>query len=214
MSDTRHDGGGHEHGPVAHAWEVLVARAREGRTISYGEMANTLLLSPQSSEFTESLNELSRTEEAAGRGLLSVLVIRQRQGTPGAGFFDLARELGRQFTNEKVFYLEESERVIAQWQGRRAEELDVLHNHVVEGLERLYFDSGAEETTETDGGPDATDANALSEEDHSLRVPLRRIRKGFSEIAIGVVEGGRTASLRVTRRLKRFRKTRRNRADQ
>ncbi len=139
MSGAQNDGGGNDHGSLARAWEILVARAREGRTISYGEMATALVLSPQSGQFTEILNELSRTEETAGRGLLGVLVVRKRQGTPGAAFFNLAREVGRRFDNERIFYLEESERVIAHWQGRPADELDILHDHVVEELERLYY---------------------------------------------------------------------------
>ena len=138
MSGAQIDVGDHDHGVLVRAWEILVARAREGRTISYGEMATAMVLSPQSSQFTEALNELSRSEEEAGRGLLGVLVVRKRQGTPGAAFFNLARELGRKFENEKVFYLEESERVTAHWQGRPAEELDILHDHVVKELERLY----------------------------------------------------------------------------
>ena len=138
MSGAQIDVGDHDHGVLVRAWEILVARAREGRTISYGEMATAMVLSPQSSKFTEALNELSRSEEEAGRGLLGVLVVRKRQGTPGAAFFNLARELGRKFENENVFYLEESERVTAHWQGRPAEELDILHDHVVKELERLY----------------------------------------------------------------------------
>lgn len=153
MSGAQNDGGGRDHGALARAWEVLVARAREGRTISYGEMATALVLSPQSGQFTETLNELSRTEEAAGRGLLGVLVVRKRQGTPGAAFFNLARELGRQFENEKIFYLEESERVVAQWQGRPAEELDILHDVVIKQLERLYYSSDDKGFTASDSTP-------------------------------------------------------------
>ena len=153
MSGARADERGQHVGALARAWEILVARAREGRTISYGEMATALVLSPQSGQFTETLNELSRTEEAAGRGLLGVLVVRKRQGTPGAAFFNLARELGRKFDNERIFYLEESERVVAQWQGRPAEELDILHDHVVEELERLYYSSGDPEPAASGSTP-------------------------------------------------------------
>ena len=44
---------GHTIGLLARAWEILVARAREGRTITYGEMATAMLLSPQSTQFTD-----------------------------------------------------------------------------------------------------------------------------------------------------------------
>lgn len=147
--------------------DILIARAREGRTISYGELATATRLSPQSTQFNAALNGVSRSEEAAGRGLLSVLVVRQRQETPGAGFFTLARELGRQFSNERVFYLEESERVIAQWQGRPAEELDLLDDHVVEELSRFYSSDDYEHTASS-GAP-------TSEKDNSLQALVRGV---------------------------------------
>ena len=141
MTDMSTDSADESEGRIealARAWDILVDRAREGRTITYGEMATALRLSPQSSNFTSILSEVSRSEVAAGRGMLSVLVVRQRQGLPGVGFFNLAREVGRKFENESLFFLEESERVIAHWQGRAAEELDVLHDDVVKDLERIY----------------------------------------------------------------------------
>ena len=175
MSGAQLDGGGHDHGVLARAWEILVARAREGRTISYGEMATAMVLSPQSSQFTEALNELSRAEEEAGRGLLGVLVVRKRQGTPGTAFFNLARELGRQFENEKLFYLEESERVTAHWQGRPAEELDLLHDDVVEELERLYSSDDHEHA--------ASGGTPTSEKDN----PFRAFALGLARIVKKII---------------------------
>ena len=172
MSGAREDGGGHEHGALARAWEILVARAREGRTISYGEMATALVLSPQSGQFTETLNQLSRAEEAAGRGLLGVLVVRKRQGTPGAAFFNLARELGRKFENEKIFYLEESERVTAHWQGRPAEELDILHDAVIKELEHFYA-SDDHEHTASGGAPPRERGTPSPEKGNPFRAFIR-----------------------------------------
>ncbi len=177
MSGAQKDGGGRDHGTLARAWEVLVARAREGRTITYGEMATALVLSPQSSQFTELLNELSRAEEAAGRGLLSVLVVRKRQGTPGMGFFNLARELGRKFENEKVFYLEESERVVAQWQGRPAEELDILHDAVIKELERLYFSSHDEGSASSGGTPTRKSGVSAPEKGNPFQAFIRGVAR-------------------------------------
>ncbi len=175
MSVARADEGGQAVGALARAWEILVARAREGRTISYGEMATALVLSPQSGQFTETLNELSRTEEAAGRGLLGVLVVRKRQGTPGAAFFNLARELGRKFENEKVFYLEESERVTAHWQGRPAEELDILHDAVIKELERLYFSSHDEGSASSGGTPTRKSGTSSPDDDNPFRALMRSL---------------------------------------
>ncbi len=177
MGVARADEGGQAVEALARAWEILVARAREGRTISYGEMATALVLSPQSSQFTEMLNELSRAEEAAGRGLLSVLVVRKRQGTPGVSFFRLARELGRTFENEKVFYLEESERVTAHWQGRPAEELDILHDAVIKELERLYFSAHDEESAASRGAPTREGGTQTSEKGNPLRAFIRGLAR-------------------------------------
>ena len=151
-ADRTTDESGQMVGALTRAWEILVERAREGKTISYGEMATAMVLSPQSGQFTDALNEIARSEEEAGRGLLSVLVVRKRQGTPGAGFFDFAREMGRKFENEKVFFLEESERVIAHWQGRAVDEMDLLQEDVVAELQRLYE---AEVSGETNVQPTA-----------------------------------------------------------
>ena len=200
MSDARTGDEGNRITALARAWEILVQRAREGRTISYGEMAAAMVLSPQSGEFTETIKELSRSEEAAGRGLLGVIVVRKRQATPGASFFDLARELGRQFTNEKVFFLEESERVFAQWQGRPAEELDVLHDHIIEELEQFYF-ATHEGEADRPQEPSAT-ASAARRSSSPASAPtslLGRVTWGVGWVAAGFVSVIRAAFRRDTR---------------
>ena len=113
--------GGRQDDLQARARDILIERARAGETASYAEMAAALDLSPQSPRVTETLNEVSRSEDAAGRGMLSVLVVRGRQGTPGSGFYTLARELGREFDDEEQFFNEERARVNAHWQGQQEE---------------------------------------------------------------------------------------------
>ena len=181
--------GGHTIGLLAHAWEILVARAREGRTITYGEMATAMLLSPQSAQFTDTLNELSRSENAAGRGLLSVLVIRQREGTPGIGFFRLARELGHQFDDEEQFFREEVERVTAHWQERPEQPTDTQASSD-------EAESSDDSQGDSDYQPMDLDENeeddAMLEEDRAS--PIYRITHGVVEAGGGVKDGAAQVS--------------------
>ena len=67
------------------------------------------------------LGETSTDEDAAGRGLLTAVVVRKEDGRPGRGFFDkLARDRGRVFPDTEsgrdCFWIEELERVYSSWQ--------------------------------------------------------------------------------------------------
>ena len=181
--------GGQGDGLLAQAREILVARAREGRTITYGEMATAMLLSPQSAQFTDTLDELSRSENAAGRGLLSVLVIRQREGTPGIGFFRLARELGHQFDDEEQFFREEVERVTARWQERPEQPTDT--------------EASSDEAESTDGSQEDSDYEPMdldeNEGDDAMLEeekvsPIHRIAHGVAEAGGGVKDGAAQVS--------------------
>ena len=190
---------GHTIGLLARAWEILVARAREGRTITYGEMATAMLLSPQSTQFTDTLNELSRSENAAGRGLLSVLVTRQREGTPGISFFRLARELGHQFDDEEQFFREEVERVTARWQERPEQPT----NTVALSAEAESSD-GSQEGSDykpMDLDEDEEDDRLLEEEKTS---PIYRIAHGVVEAGGGVKDGATQVGGRLMVQGRRF----------
>jgi hypothetical protein len=191
--------GGHIIGLLARAWEILVERAREGQTITYGELATAMLLSPQSAQFTDTLNELSRSENAAGRGLLSVLVIRQREGTPGVGFFRLAQELGRQFDDEEQFFREEVERVTAHWQERPEQPTDTETS----SDEAEPSDDSQEESDyePMDLGGDEED-DGLSEAEKASS--LNRIMHGVAEAAGSVKDGATQVSGRLMLQGRRF----------
>lgn len=98
---------------------TLIARAREGRTISYSELisqVHTVRLSPDASALAAMLGEISEAEDAQGRGMLSVLVVhRDGDMRPGLGFFELARKLGRDTSDTDRFWLEELKRVTDSW---------------------------------------------------------------------------------------------------
>ena len=66
---------------------------------------------------TAKVGTLASDEEAAGRGLLSVLVIHKRgDQQPGNGFYRLAKYWGRKIPDPTKFWVEEFKRVWAYWQ--------------------------------------------------------------------------------------------------
>lgn len=78
-------------------------------------------LEPYGEPLAKMLGEISTDEDAAGRGLLTAVVVRKEDGRPGRGFFDkLARDRGRVFPDTESgrdrFWIEELERVYSSWQ--------------------------------------------------------------------------------------------------
>ena len=71
---------------------LLVEIAARGDTISYDDVRSELGLS---GDIVPLLRELSVDEDDAGRGLLSAVVVRPDTGRPGAGWFRLAADRGR-----------------------------------------------------------------------------------------------------------------------
>jgi len=66
--------------------------------ISYSDLTRkirSIPFGPHDYAFHFLLYEISKEEDAAGRGMVSALVVHQEDGLPGQGFFDLAKELGR-----------------------------------------------------------------------------------------------------------------------
>lgn len=61
------------------------------------------------------LDEISREENLAGRGMLTAVVVRKSNGQPGKGFFRLAKQLGRNTSCEATFWIEELKMVHKSW---------------------------------------------------------------------------------------------------
>jgi hypothetical protein len=62
------------------------------------------------------LGEISREEDAAGRGMLTVIVVHKHgDQRPGFGFFELAEELGRDTSDNDECWIEEFKKVCAFW---------------------------------------------------------------------------------------------------
>jgi hypothetical protein len=111
-------------GDIAALRAHLTALARRRATTTYREAARALGLRPPHTihRVAAALEALMRADHAAGRPLLSALVLsRARDGLPAPGFFALARELGRYDGPDdagpaaRAFHLGELERAWAEW---------------------------------------------------------------------------------------------------
>lgn len=78
---------------------ILAARAKLRGMIPYSDLVaqvKTIKLEPDSFALAAMLGEISEAEDAAGRGMLTVIVVHKHGDMqPGPGFFDLAKRLGR-----------------------------------------------------------------------------------------------------------------------
>lgn len=96
---------------------VLIAGAREERTISYTELTgkvHTIHFSPDDNAFHHMLDDISREEDAAGRGMLSVIVVhKEGDKRPGPRFFKLAKKLERDTSDREKCWIDEFNRVYA-----------------------------------------------------------------------------------------------------
>jgi hypothetical protein len=118
-----------EHGFRAAVWElakaegkaVLAKCARDKKMISYTDFMYQIrsisFETPYDSRLPQFLAEISMEEAKAGRGMMTALVIRKNDDQrPGAGFFELAERLGYDVSDPEKFWIEEVNRVFASWQ--------------------------------------------------------------------------------------------------
>jgi hypothetical protein len=78
---------------------AMIKRAKLGGTMTYTDLCD-----PRLAHF---LGEISTEEDAAGRGMLTAVVVHKHDRWPGAGFFELAQSLGRRVSDpEKVWIAE------------------------------------------------------------------------------------------------------------
>jgi hypothetical protein len=97
------------------ALSVLKRIASKGEVITYSELARQITVvdvPPNSDVLALMLDEISRAEDQAGRGMLSAVVIHKNDDyLPGEGFFKLAAVLGRAASDKVAFHAEELKRV-------------------------------------------------------------------------------------------------------
>lgn len=107
------------------AASILRSRAKlTDPTITYSDLGlnlRPLSFEPDSRAFHQMLGEISSEEDAAGRGLLSVLVVHKGgDQMPGEGFFELAASRGRDTSDRVQVWITEFNRVVAYWKSHPA----------------------------------------------------------------------------------------------
>jgi len=105
--------------------DMLIEAARQRNVLYYAEVGQILNLDMGNphhrQEIGRILGEISTEEHNNGRPLLSAVVVHQENQRPGQGFFNLARELGIQGSDEddETFYTNELNRVFNEWTDAR-----------------------------------------------------------------------------------------------
>jgi hypothetical protein len=107
----------------AEARAIMVDRARLRGMISYSDLVasiGTLRMEPHDPRLFHLLGQISSEEDAAGRGMLTVIVVHKNGDMqPGPGFFELAEHLGRDTTDILKCWVDELHRVHAVWERKR-----------------------------------------------------------------------------------------------
>ena len=92
--------------------------ARRGM-IAYSELSKkltTIAIAPFGLPMSEMLGEIAEEEDAAGRGLLTVLVVHKSGDMePGIGFYELAEKLGRDTSDRMKLWVTELHKVHDYW---------------------------------------------------------------------------------------------------
>ena len=100
---------------------ILIACARKPETIAYSDLlrqVKEIHLEPDSYAVGPILGEVSESEDALGRGMLTVLVVHKGGDTrPGPGFFELAKKLDRDTSDIERCWVEEFTHVLNVWSG-------------------------------------------------------------------------------------------------
>ena len=104
--------------------EKLVEIAQRQETISYSAVASIADLHVRSRTLFNILDDINRREHDAGRPLLTAVVVRKEEGTPGKGFFTFATRLGHhrvgknqgRSLDRKLYWIRERDRVYAEWE--------------------------------------------------------------------------------------------------
>lgn len=99
------------------AREAMVGAARRQTTMTYTELLQSIGRPEGFDNLAGLLREISMAEEAAGRGLLSAVVVRAPGGLPGGGFFQLAASLGRDTADRQACWRAEHEHVVLAHRG-------------------------------------------------------------------------------------------------
>lgn len=101
------------------AKDVLIQVARRRGRIAYSELVPqiaALQLEPHDPRLFHLLGEISVEEDAAGRGMLTAIVVHKNGDMqPGPGFFELAKSLGRNTKDPLACWVCEFNKVHDYW---------------------------------------------------------------------------------------------------
>jgi hypothetical protein len=99
--------------------DLLTRVAARRGMITYSELSNgiqSLRIEPFGLPMSEMLGEIAEDEDAAGRGLLTVIVVHKfGDMEPGKGFYDLAAKLGRDTSDKVKLFVSELHKVHGYW---------------------------------------------------------------------------------------------------
>jgi len=98
---------------------IMVERAKVRGMIPYSDLVReirSIKLDAYDQRLFHMLGEISSEEDAAGRGMLTVVVVHKSGDMqPGPGFFELAQQLGRNTTDILKCWVDELHKVHAVW---------------------------------------------------------------------------------------------------
>src|SRR2546429_8345506 len=98
---------------------VMIERAKVRGMIPYSDLVKkikSIRLDAHDPRLFHMLGEISSEEDTAGRGMLTVVVVHKvGDMQPGPGFFELAKQLGRDTTNKLKCWADELHKVHAIW---------------------------------------------------------------------------------------------------
>jgi molybdopterin synthase catalytic subunit len=101
---------------------IMIERAKVRKMIAYSDLVKwikSIKIEAHDVRLFHMLGEISSEEDAAGRGMLTVLVVhRVGDMQPGPGFFELAKRLGRNTSNILKCWVDELHKVHAVWLGK------------------------------------------------------------------------------------------------
>jgi molybdopterin synthase catalytic subunit len=104
------------------ARDILAARAKVRGMIPYSDLVKemkSVQLEAHDQRLFHLLGEISSEEDAAGRGMLSVIVVHKYGDMqPGPGFFELAQQLGRDTSDILACWVSELKKVHAVWSAK------------------------------------------------------------------------------------------------
>ena len=105
------------------ATDAMVKRAKLRGMIPYSDLVGeiqSISFHAHDTVFHHMLGEISVEEDAAGRGMLSVIVVHKHGDfQPGPGFFQLAQSLGHQTKDILAFWVAEFQKVHDYWSNKK-----------------------------------------------------------------------------------------------